>query len=586
MAAAACCIAGLFVSANAHAQGRVPVEGAPSSLSNDLRRLLRIETAPRSLFEARRQADRAADIVSRLLESEGYYAAEVTPYAEGVDTFTYGVRVEHGPLFIYGSSAIDYIGTPPDGETQDQLNDLLEPIAVGVPAGAQPVIDVGDLLVARLRRSGYADASAQPVDALADGREHTLDITFRLAPGARAAFGELQVSGIDRTRLDFIEALAPWERGDRFSSVDLDEFRSRLTGAGLFASATTRLAETGEAGPNGLTSRDVVVEVRERERRTIALGASASTSEGAGVDGEWQLRNLTGRGDSLTVGAQAATVESRLETTYRRPNIGGRYSRDLSLSAGVTSQQTDAYDLAGGAIEVTLEEQLSRTVRASVGLELGYASIEDHITLNAGTGSRDIYILAGSATAEYVGVRDILDPQDGLRARVSIEPGVTTGDTDISFTRVSLEASIYEPLWSDRLIGALRVRTGSVFGPSTVPPDRLFFAGGGGSVRGYEYQSLSPRDGTGAIIGGRSLAEVTGEVRWRMSNTLGFVGFVDAGVAGPDTEPDFSGMRAGVGIGVRYYAGFGPLRADIAVPMDKREGDADVQFYISIGQAF
>jgi translocation and assembly module TamA len=584
--AAACCTAGLCLSAEALAQGRVPVEGAPASLSNELRRLLRNEPAPQSLFDARRQTERAAETIARLLESEGYYAAEVTPYAEGLDTFTYGVRVDHGPLFIYGSSAIDYIGSEPDEETRGRLNALLEPIMTGTPAAAQPVIDVGDRLVARLQRSGYADASAQPVDALADGRAHTLDLTFRLEPGARAAFGDLQVSGLDRTRLDFIEALTPWERGERFSSVELDEFRSRLTETGLFSTAAVKLAEGGETSPGGLTSRDVIVDVSERERRTISLGASASTSEGAGVDGEWELRNITGRGDSITVGAQAATLESRIETTYRRPNIGGRYSRDLSLTTGVISQQTDAYDLVGAGVEATLEEQLSRTVRASLGLEAAYASIDDQLTRAAGTGSRDVYILSGSATAEYTGVRDILDPQDGMRARVSVEPGITTGDTDITFTRLSLEASVYEQLWSDNLVGALRMRVGSVVGPPTVPPDRLFFAGGGGSVRGYEYQSLSPRDAAGELIGGRSLTEVTAELRWRTTERLGFVAFVDAGVAGPDTEPAFDDMRAGFGLGVRYYAGFGPLRADIAVPLDKREGDADVQVYISIGQAF
>ena len=73
---------------------------------------------------------------------------------------------------------------------------------------------------------------------------------------------------------------------------------------------------------------------------------------------------------------------------------------------------------------------------------------------------------------------------------------------------------------------------------------------------------------------------------FRSSDTLGYVAFVDAGAASESGEPSFDNTKAGAGLGVRYYAGFGPLRADIAVPLDKGPGDADFQIYISIGQAF
>jgi translocation and assembly module TamA len=88
------------------------------------------------------------------------------------------------------------------------------------------------------------------------------------------------------------------------------------------------------------------------------------------------------------------------------------------------------------------------------------------------------------------------------------------------------------------------------------------------------------------LIGGRSLVETSAEVRWRATKSFGLVAFVDAGAAGEDVTPPIDDMRAGAGLGLRYYAGFGPLRADIALPLDKREGDSDFQIYISIGQAF
>ena len=226
-------------------------------------------------------------------------------------------------------------------------------------------------------------------------------------------------------------------------------------------------------------------------------------------------------------------------------------------------------------------------MRASLGVEAGFASILDQQAKAQGEGRRDVYVLSGSGTAEYVGVRDILDPINGVRARVAIEPGLTYGDTNIGYARLSGEASIYSDFGTEgEFVGALRGRIGAIVGPNGAPPDRAFFAGGGGSVRGYEYQSLSPRDANNDLIGGRSLVEASVEGRFRASNTLGYVAFLDAGAAGTNVEPPIGDMRLGAGIGVRYYTAFGPLRADIAVPLDKEEGDADFQVYISIGQAF
>jgi translocation and assembly module TamA len=565
--------------------GRVPVEGAPQAFNSDLRRLLREEPQPETLFEARRQAERAAAIVARLLESEGYYQVEVEPWAEGVETFTRGVRVTTGPLFIYTTARIDYLGGAPDDTTRKELESLLSPIVPGIPARAQPVIETGDALLARLRAAGYPDAIAQPVDALADAREQTVEVAFQLQPGFRVAFGEVNYSGLGRTREDFLDKLKPWAPGERYTPEKLDEFRGRLAETGLFDSATARLAPAGQPASNGLIERDVEVELRERKRRTIALGATASTSDGAGVEGEWELRNLTGRGDSFKVGAQIATLERRLETTWRRPHIG-RYGRNVSFGAKVEDFETDAFDQTGGSVSATIEEQLTPRVRASVGAEAGYASIADDQARQLGLERRDLYILSGTGTAEYLGVRDVLDPRNGVRARAAIEPGLTTGDTNIAYTRLSGEASLYFDIGSENLAGALRGRIGTIVGPDGAPPDRLFYAGGGGSVRGYEYQSLSPRDVDGNLIGGRSLVEMSAELRYRATNSLGYVAFVDSGAAGSNVEPPIDAMSAGVGLGVRYYAGFGPLRADIAVPLNKQEGDADFQIYISIGQAF
>lgn len=562
------------------------MEGVPPALRDALKQLQREEPVPETLFEARRQAERAAGIVATFLESEGYYQSEVEPFADGQNIFTRGVRVTAGPLFVYESAKLAFLGAEPDATTRTELESLLVPITSGLPARAQPVIETGDALVARLRVAGYPDAKADPVDALADAKTGSIELEFRLRPGLRASFGSLAVNGLEATNRDFIARLRPWKEGERVTPARMDEFRARLVETGLFATTAVHLDDAAAPGADGTAPRDVVVDVTERERRTIAVGASASTSDGVGLDAQWQLRNWSGWGDSLTVSGQLATLQRRIGTTYRIPHID-KYGRTLSLSGEIEDFETDAFDQTGANVSATLEERLSPRVRASLGVEAGFASILDAQARTNGTGRRDVYIVSGTGTAEYIGVRDILDPVNGIRARLAIEPGFTWGDTNIAFAKISGEASAYSDFGTKDFVGAVRGRLGTIAGPNGAPPDRLFFAGGGGSVRGYEYQAISPRDAiTNLPIGGRSLIEMSAEMRYRATDTLGYVAFLDAGAAGSNVEPPFDAMKLGAGFGLRYYTAFGPLRADIAVPLNKETGDADFQIYISIGQAF
>lgn len=139
----------------------------------------------------------------------------------------------------------------------------------------------------------------------------------------------------------------------------------------------------------------------------------------------------------------------------------------------------------------------------------------------------------------------------------------------------------------DSLVIAGRIRVASILGADRerLAPSRRFYGGGGGSVRGFGYQQLGPKDPNDDPIGGRSLNEVAIEARYRFGN-YGIVGFVDAGQVYTGSTPDFSHMRAGVGLGGRFYTNFGPMRLDVATPIGRKPGESRVSVYVSIGQAF
>ena len=120
-----------------------------------------------------------------------------------------------------------------------------------------------------------------------------------------------------------------------------------------------------------------------------------------------------------------------------------------------------------------------------------------------------------------------------------------------------------------------------------IPADERFYAGGGGSIRGYAYQTVAPLSGTDPI-GGRSIFELSLELRLKLTEQFGLVTFLDGGNAFTSQTPDFrESLLWGTGLGFRYYTPIGPLRLDVAFPLDRREGiDDSFQVYVSLGQAF
>ena len=159
---------------------------------------------------------------------------------------------------------------------------------------------------------------------------------------------------------------------------------------------------------------------------------------------------------------------------------------------------------------------------------------------------------------------------------------------DLVFNKSKLEYSHYFKVFDKpRVVLAGRSAIGTLFGAARadVPANLRFYAGGGGSVRGFAYQTAGELDDEHDPIGGRSLFEASGEVRVRVTETIGVVAFVDAGTAFTSTFPDFDDqLRIGVGPGVRYSVRSGHSGSTSASGETPRS-DA-FQLYISLGQAF
>jgi translocation and assembly module TamA len=172
-----------------------------------------------------------------------------------------------------------------------------------------------------------------------------------------------------------------------------------------------------------------------------------------------------------------------------------------------------------------------------------------------------------------------------------MEPFTDVGQRETSFVLWDLSGRHYLPLNKSRsVILATRGRYSLLAGTGreSIPEDMLLYAGGGGSVRGYAYQFAGELDEDDDPLGGVSAVDFSTELRLRINREYGAVLFADGGGAFSDRNPsDKEKYFWGAGAGLRYFTPIGPIRMDVAVPLDQRNDvDDPFQLYLSLGQAF
>ncbi len=548
-----------------------------------------VDGPPSNRFEARRRARGAMEAAEALLRSEGYYQPVLEDVVEGDDAPVAIINVTPGPRFLLAEPTVRWVAPEPEGETaQAIVSDIgLKP---GDPGRAVDVIAAEGRIVAGLTRNGYADARAEPRRVVVDHAAFTVQPTYNIASGRLVRLDGVRLETRGPTNPDWVAGLAPWSEGDVYDPEDVAELERRLLETGVYDGVGVALAPADQTTASG--NRPIVVTLTDRPRRILEAGATFSTAEGSGVDVRWTWHNRFKRADTLVWEARLADVDSRLGVDLSLPHWR-QPGQTLKLSAALVNENTDAYDRAAAVLAADLQQRIGKTswISYGIGLDVGHYNENrfDPVTQLPINFNRDLAILTGRGGFYLDRSNDPLDPTTGWRLTASAQPTLVGGEESVIFLRAESQATAYLPLQNNaKTVLAGRVRLGSILGGEelTVPSDRLFYSGGGGSVRGYEYQGVGPRLPDNTPRGGLSLFETSVEIRRDVWRNFQAVAFVDAGAIGFQETPNFNNLRYGAGVGVRYKLPFGPIRADIAFPLDRREGDADFQIYVSIGQAF
>lgn len=559
------------------------------TLRGEIQRAVGVEkTRPGSRVDARRRAREASEAAIAVLRSEGYYDYQVEADVGEGDAPDAIVKVTLGPRSALGASQIVWDGGSPDAATVAAAETSLA-LKTGAPGRAADVVAAEGRVAAMLRNRGYADATVSPRRVVVDHQDHTVQPTFHFAAGKLVRLDGVKVVGKGRTGAAWIGRLAPWKRGQVYDPAKVAKLEQRLRDAGVYNSVTVSLATEGES-VEGL--RPVVVSLGDRPPHTIELGGGYSTSEGAGVDAKWSTYNLLSRADTLTITARLAQIQQKLDAELDLPDWR-EPDQTFKIGGDIFGDNTSAYDDDGLGLRVGVDHHYTRTTFTTLGAAIDLVNTREKTSINPNgvPVGESLKLLIFSTIAGFALDRsnDPLNPTRGWRLQAEADPTYVTGDRTLPYVKLQGQASGYFSFDPDaNTVLAARLKLGSIVGGSIpdVPADRRFFAGGGGSVRGFGYQEVGPQLADGTPLGGASLFESSVEVRRHVTGPWSAVGFIDAGSLGPTFVPDFSQVDVGAGVGVRYDLGFAPLRLDIATPVTRRKGDPWVEFYISIGQSF
>ena len=463
-----------------------------------------------------------------------------------------------------------------------------------VPKSGDPI--VADTILAAeaniavvLPQNGYPFASVGQRDILLDEETALGDYTLPVDPGARSVFGQIRSEGNEAFDADHIAILRRFKPGQLYDERLVDDLRAALVATGLLSTVSVEPVAGEGVGPDGLPYADLIVRQEAGPARTLAASAGYGTGQGFRAEASWTHRNLFPPEGSLTVAGVLGTLEQSAGVSFARANAGKR-DRNLEISLTGLHSTYEAFDAYTGRVAATMS-YLSTPIWQkkftwSAGVEL-LASYEGEYDFTRGVRDRRIYYVA--ALPGQVGFDrsdSLLDPTKGYRLNLRLSPEASLGTGAQFYARAILDGSYYYPV-NDKIVLAARARVGTISGieRGNLAPSRRFYGGGGGSVRGFGYQQLGPKDPNGDPIGGRSMNEAAIEGRYRFGN-FGVVGFVDAGQVYESSIPKFDDWRFGVGIGGRFYTNFGPIRLDLATPINRQRGESRVSVYVSIGQAF
>ncbi|WP_252511341.1 autotransporter assembly complex protein TamA [Phreatobacter aquaticus] len=508
------------------------------------------------------------------------------------------IVVEPGPLYRFGSvQVLEEHGQAPF--SGDILPQRVVPVKAGEPARTSSVLNAAAELSDHFRDRGHPFVKVSRRVPIIDHRTQTVDLVLLVDPRARAGLGRTAVKGAQTVDPAVVRSFIYAQPGDPYSRRAVNDIRKSILRIEAIGGVRVREATALDAEGN----LPLDVEITERLPRVVGGSVRYSTVDGPALKAYWAHRNLFGGAERLRFdadlfyftgnqnwpggssrrGLNVDDIGGRLSMSFLKPALWGTRN-DFLFDAYIQRELTNFYTSQLINVTTAIRHRFTDAFSMQIGLEGEIGRSVDPLR------RVDYGLIGVPVSVTYDTTDRALDPTRGVRVTASITPYHGFGDAPDVFAVGKAQASAYYAIDDEaRYILAGRIGLGSIVGGTLldIPAARRFYSGGGGSVRGYDYKSLGPRDIFGNVIGGKSLLEASVEARIKVSETIGLVPFFDVGQAYASSYPDGSApLRYAAGLGLRYYTAIGPIRFDVAVPLGRRPGERPYAIYVGIGQAF
>jgi translocation and assembly module TamA len=533
----------------------------------------------------------SSDIAAFARAAEGYRNRAAAPVV---------IKVEPGPLFkVRMVRVLDALGVP---FTDDELPQRIVGLKSGDPAAASGIRAAETRIVDYFRKQGRPLAKIQSVTPVVDHALDIMDVTISVAPGPIAPFGEATIEGPQTFDPSIVRSYLYIHPGDPYSPAAIADARNTIRE--IPAVGGVRITEGTTLDAYGRLPYTIAVE----DRLPYAFGASLKYSTTNGPEGQvyWEDRNVFGGAERLRLQADifyappwyissqslshfsSNDIGGRVSASFLKPALGGT-TNDLLIDALAEKMSTSGagfvgYQAEDADVTASLRHRFNQNFWVQAGLEAQKGDATDAL------GTVNYRLVGVPVSANYDTTDSKLDPTRGVKLSASAVGFGTFLGSSLDMVQVKAGASAYYSLDADsRYVLAGRVAAGGMSGPELdqIPANWRFYAGGGGSVRGYAYNELGPTVFWGAVVGGRSVFDASAELRIKVTDTIGIVPFFDVGNAFTSNFPNFSEpLFAAAGLGLRYYTSVGPIRLDVAFPLERRDGTGPVAIYVSIGQSF
>lgn len=525
--------------------------------------------------------------LTKALYANGYYggtirvlvngreAAHIPPFNMPKSIRKIDIAVDPGRQFRFGTAKIS--PTSPGTNLPDGFRS-------GEVAKSGLIQDAADAAISRWRDAGHAKASLSGQNVTANHANAQLSAYLSVAPGPKVTFGKLRRTTPSAVRADRVAKIAGFPEGQVFSPKQLDTVAKRLRRTGAFSSVALSEAKALRSGD----VLDVDLALADEKPRRFGFGAELSSFEGLALTGFWMHRNFLGgaerfrvEGEVSDIGAQSGGIDYRLGVRLEQPATFGPDTSAFGL-VNLAYEEEPGYISRSAHLGGGVKHIFSDRLEAEFGAALRYSKTTDFL------GDRRFFLLTLPTALTWDMRNNKLDATRGLFLKTELTPFISLNNGTAG-GRIYADGRAYRAFGAqDRFVIAGRIQVGSVMADNSIeiPPDYLFYSGGGGTVRGHPYQSLGLPAGGGAITGGQSFVSLSTELRANITDKIGVVGFVDAGhVASGSFFDGQGGSHVGAGVGLRYKTSIGPLRLDLAGPVSGNTGDG-VQLYLGIGQAF